>query len=331
MSLAQMFFDDVERENAEAGVEARLRFAKETLSLGFQFDASASRHDILADLKVMEASAGVQRFVIDGDNFNKLERLGLQVFNAGFDPKLPGRTTWLELPVIVKTHPREIRGLMGVLLEEDRDQACLLCHFYTDLFDIGTVVPLVSGRIFYRGSKEFTSRLDWYLFEARPGPAPVWAADPDETFMSFANSTLLLIAGLNTPRIVRSTKIEWEPALQKARLKRGKHPLFSFNRITVDLPKADEHNDGAARSKVGDGVRFHGVIGHLRRIERPSGPTLTWVSPHFRGDARLGVVVKERTVRAGNSDSDPLPSLTRSAGSGRPGSTEAPHPEGTNK
>lgn len=53
-----------------------------------------------------------------------------------------------------------------------------------------------------------------------------------------------------------------------------------------------------AQSRLGPGVRKHQVIGHLRvlkcgRVE----PVWVWVTAHWRGDASLGVVLRERHVQ----------------------------------
>lgn len=293
MSLAQLFYDGLQvGEGAVAAVAERWAQAKGALDHGFRVNHSAPAHKVLADFIAKDAVLAAQRFTIDGQNYNNLQRLGVQVFDTGIRPRLPASPMWLEAPLSLDFSSGEMKGHVGCLLREDQGWWC--CDYFTDIFTPDVVAPWVSGKIWHHGFRDLTLRREWYAFEEC---ALNCAVKGDELFDALSNATSLIVAALNTPRVVQREAVTWQPAIQKARLKRGKHPLLSFNRVKIELPKTSAHHASTMRREQGGGVRFHGVLGHLRRIEKPYGPELTWVSPHFRGDARLGVVVKERQVK----------------------------------
>jgi hypothetical protein len=45
-------------------------------------------------------------------------------------------------------------------------------------------------------------------------------------------------------------------------------------------------------------VRYHDVIGHSREINVGGEKVLRWIAAFWRGNPRLGVVVKRRDVKA---------------------------------
>jgi hypothetical protein len=109
---------------------------------------------------------------------------------------------------------------------------------------------------------------------------------------------------LNLHRAVQVEAQHAAPKLQRARAKRGKLPLLSFNRVKLKLPKPDLTR-GEYRGRGHPGVRFHQVIGHLRLLQAGRiEPVFIWVDAFWRGDARLGVILREREVTVRNPWSD---------------------------
>lgn len=88
-------------------------------------------------------------------------------------------------------------------------------------------------------------------------------------------------------------RVEHTPAaaLQKARARRGKQPLFSYWTLDLDLDPSDE----SARTNGGTDIR---VRLHLRRGHpRQYAPgAWTWVRAHLVGDGKLGYVHKDYRV-----------------------------------
>ncbi len=102
---------------------------------------------------------------------------------------------------------------------------------------------------------------------------------------------------LNIHRAVTVAPVSASAKLQAARRRRGKAPFLSFNRVSLNLPKA-ELSRGSRQDRGAAGVRFHQVIGHLRLLkEGRLQPVFVWVQPHWRGDPRLGTVLRELDVK----------------------------------
>ncbi|WP_267428660.1 hypothetical protein [Methylobacterium sp. GC_Met_2] len=295
MTLAQLFFDGPQMgEDAKEDMLVRWRRAKDALSHGFEINHSVPAHKALADFIAVDAAAAAQRFAIDGVDFDSLQQLGVQVFDTGISPRLPANKVWIEGPITMTHLYGEERGLIGALLWQE--DGWIVADYFSDVYGSGYPAPLVSGRVWHHGYRDITARCEWFCFQ---NSGLQCQDNGPSLFQELSILTELLIAALNAPRIVERQEIRWQPALQKARLKRGRHPLLSFNKVKITLPKTSSSYGSTMAHEVGNGVRYHGVLGHLRRIEKPYGPELTWVRPHFRGDPRLGVVVKERAVRAG--------------------------------
>jgi len=101
---------------------------------------------------------------------------------------------------------------------------------------------------------------------------------------------------LETPKAVELVQHKWDLKLQERRVKRGKHPLHEFKRVKVLVgPAATIRRSGQKSEPTGHhGVRLHSVMGHFRDL--PALNKMAWVKPHWRGDAKLGVISKERDV-----------------------------------
>ena len=128
----------------------------------------------------------------------------------------------------------------------------------------------------------------------------------DETLDTFITTTLVDLAALlfliNTPKAVEQVEHRWPEKLQRARKKRNKIPLLEFRKILVRIGSPYVRNvyprnlsQGATDARR----RLHQVIGHFRTYTKhhEDKPLVAWVPQHWRGDATLGVVMHERTLK----------------------------------
>ncbi|MCS0501599.1 hypothetical protein [Ancylobacter mangrovi] len=73
--------------------------------------------------------------------------------------------------------------------------------------------------------------------------------------------------------------------------------VYSFNSVRLNFPNGGIGRNRRVTFEGRTGVRRHEVRTHLREITLKSGDrVLRWIAAHWRGNARLGVVVKERNV-----------------------------------
>jgi hypothetical protein len=93
-----------------------------------------------------------------------------------------------------------------------------------------------------------------------------------------------LLVCLNSRNLLSVSPPEDLTKLNKARLKRGRPPLFSFSQVRLDLSKVAQRRNAAATGL--GGMRAHLVRGHFKI--RQSG--VFWWSPFIRGDTNYGLV-----------------------------------------
>jgi hypothetical protein len=85
--------------------------------------------------------------------------------------------------------------------------------------------------------------------------------------------------------------------LQAARIKRGRPPLSEYRDIFIDK---HDSKDAPFTETPGSGAhrRLHRVAGHLRLPRKDSKKKeMSWVVPHWRGDASAGVIISTRVVK----------------------------------
>jgi hypothetical protein len=194
--------------------------------------------------------------------------------------KLPYSPVWFEW-----TMP-ETGEQFALLLEEKEEDQKIHFQFYIRC-ELGAF-PVAEGKTAFR--TDDTMSYTWIDCGIMHEPR-------DSFFMTHIFTAICLCAFLAIPKTVEVSDVEASPKLQKARSRRGKTPLLSYRKVTLRLPKT-----GTAGGPVGGdgtfaGKRRHQVIGHLRINTRGEAePTYVWVTPHWRGDAALGVVLKDRKV-----------------------------------
>ena len=107
---------------------------------------------------------------------------------------------------------------------------------------------------------------------------------------------------INTPRIAEVEEVIPPARLNAKRRTARRPPLVEYRRLTLRVGVARARSGRAADSPPAEGEaerrRLHQVMGHIRVYQkRRDVPHVTWIPPHWRGDASLGVVLHERRVR----------------------------------
>lgn len=87
---------------------------------------------------------------------------------------------------------------------------------------------------------------------------------------------------------VRRTEHKPDTALQKARAKRGKQPLFSYWTLDIDLDHAQTDRESMGGTHASP--RLHLRRGHARQYAEGK---YCWVQPHVVGNKKLGMVHKD--------------------------------------
>lgn len=124
------------------------------------------------------------------------------------------------------------------------------------------------------------------------GPIDQFEFKTPGQFGSYIRAALAL---MNIPGASTTRQIVAGQKLQRARARNGKTPIFAYNEVVLLTQRAH----GAEHTASGEGghKRRHHVIGHIRlhHANEPFGEW-SWVKPHWRGDAGIGIVLKEREV-----------------------------------
>ncbi len=81
-----------------------------------------------------------------------------------------------------------------------------------------------------------------------------------------------------------------------ARRSRKVSGLHSFNRVRLNCPGPELTRRSTHFSEGKRGVRYHDVRGHWREQEDAGRKVLRWIAAYWRGQKRLGVVMKSRRV-----------------------------------
>lgn len=195
------------------------------------------------------------------------------------------------LPVLPRVwfewYSHKIDARCGIMLDQG-DSADNPLTYVVFFSAPGGAVPAAHG-VMHMGDGATPSSFEWM-------PGVFLESAPKSLIQVPVATALCLCAFLALPKIVESKPVEWAPKLQAKRQKRGKPALMSYKVVTLRLPKS-----GGVPSHGGDGThagkRLHQVIGHLRLTNRGEAePEYIWVSPHWRGDSSLGVVLKTRKV-----------------------------------
>jgi hypothetical protein len=108
-----------------------------------------------------------------------------------------------------------------------------------------------------------------------------------------------------TPRVCEVRHAEHSPKLQRSRQKQNKMPLVEYKKMLIRVgmgqPRYARHASSPSELVPGQPTgrhhRLHRVIGHFRTYrEGRERPYCTFVPQHWRGDEKLGIILKERHV-----------------------------------
>lgn len=106
------------------------------------------------------------------------------------------------------------------------------------------------------------------------------------------------LSAINCSNVIR---VEHKPdeKLQKARIKRGKKPLFSYWTLQLSIP--NEREEGASLGGTHASPRLHLRRGHARQY---APGKYTWVQPCAVGNKNLGLVHKDYAITAAYTEKD---------------------------
>ena len=95
---------------------------------------------------------------------------------------------------------------------------------------------------------------------------PVTALDDNDPFLSAVVSFICFFAALMGARGITTTKISQPDKLNKARLRRGKPPIYEIHEIKIVLGDQAYNPDGSHSTGNGTKKRMHWRRGHVRRL-----------------------------------------------------------------
>ncbi|PJK29948.1 hypothetical protein [Minwuia thermotolerans] len=235
-------------------------------------------HRSLSEIVARDAEQAAARFVLDDSIARALSQLlhdDESVDAALRHAHAPSPSTWIE------TGKRSGDGAFGVLLEASGTFREVNFTAFEDGPDGSIEVGLVGVMDFSRIEDGQIQLIDF---------------KDEELATQTTGFIIATCAFLSIPGAVERTGWHYSPAQQKKRMKARRPPLLSFNKVTLRLPRKSGTSRGASCDAAGP-VRRHQVMGHHRVLDRNTrSERLTWVIPHWRGDAAAGVVLKERTI-----------------------------------
>ncbi len=103
-------------------------------------------------------------------------------------------------------------------------------------------------------------------------------------------ATFILIM-INCKNLLTSREVVPSARLQKARMRRGKQPLFSHKILDISLTRS-QANRAASQGMTRAQMRLHMVRGHFK--VKKTG--IYWWSPFIRGSKEAGLVTKDYAV-----------------------------------
>lgn len=177
----------------------------------------------------------------------------------------------------------------GLYVEGDREMAS--CLLWLEIQR--TIVPIVSMRVTFAsdGNARFTLTDMLVRNPFKYGPNEFESAlDMLACFWALLGSTgAVVVDRVPAPRGTNKIKIHGRGAA-----------ILSFNRVRLALPKNCIIRDGRVTWERGEGVRRHQVRAHPAWYHvgpRYEGAMLLrWIAAHWRGNARLGLVLKAQDV-----------------------------------
>lgn len=133
----------------------------------------------------------------------------------------------------------------------------------------------------------------------------------DKAANQIVEKFLLALFLIITPRLCEIKHATKDAKLQRARARRGKPPLIEYKTVKLNIGVGRGRYESVARSAGADEDvirrKLHHVVGHFRTYTKDrEQPHIAWVPDHWRGDAKLGIVMHERDVQRAPK-AQPLP------------------------
>jgi hypothetical protein len=98
---------------------------------------------------------------------------------------------------------------------------------------------------------------------------------------------------------IKEVEIEPDQALQKARKRRGKLPLYGYHILKLNVSVEEKHRIyGVENSEDKIHMRHHMVRGHFKNLQHDKFKCkgLYWWPEHWRGNPELGIVEKDYKI-----------------------------------
>lgn len=210
---------------------------------------------------------------------------------------LPWPNVWIEYPV------KEESMKIGFLVAAARVGSTVLAAQRTMLAIVGghgdncRVVGLATVKSL---SRDATLLMHWY----RDSSAPDLDEDDRSGFKQFAFEVMDCLFLINTPRVATTRPSSFGRRDKRTGLAPPDRPFVEYKRITLNVGVAAPRYDraaGTADAAAREDARrrkLHRVIGHFRTYEKDrETPHVAFVPDHWRGDADLGIILHERTVK----------------------------------
>lgn len=148
----------------------------------------------------------------------------------------------------------------------------------------------------------------WFLDSLSSGEGRLSVEAHNEDVTTFIYDLVYSLFLINTPRVgeLRSSTIG-TPRKKSSRVKPTDVPLTEVKRVVLKIGTAQPRyvnarlsaQHGIQANEDGDhSKRLHRVIGHFRTYAKDrEAPLVTFVPPHWRGNAEKGILLHERVVK----------------------------------
>lgn len=114
----------------------------------------------------------------------------------------------------------------------------------------------------------------------------------------YLSRLLMTNFALSVPRLTQTVVHIPPHKVNKKRVKTNKPPLIEYKKVFVDLGKT--YNRYEAHPSINSPEhkkRLHQVQGHIRVLTKERNePHISWVSPHWRGNPQLGMILHDKHI-----------------------------------
>jgi hypothetical protein len=251
----------------------------------------------------VEAEATAERYVFEDDPtrvVGDLVRSGAVSSRVVMSQhRLPASDVWIEFTegegmriglaagrVALAAGPRVVVAVVGGV-PDGRVAQVALVSYSEEKWELGGDVP--------------TANVHWYLDHAAGSLSEDEKDDVKVFFYDLVDACFLL----NTPRVAELRPAAFGPRRPSVRARTGR-PFVEYKRVVLNIGVAAPHYE--RRTAAADELialderearrrKLHRVIPHFRTLAKGrERPHVSFVPQHWRGDARLGIVLRENVV-----------------------------------